>query len=163
MCDDHGILLIADEVQSGFCRTGRMFASEYWQEAGAAPDILTAAKSIAAGLPISAIVARSEIMDAVPAGTIGGTYCGNPLACAAALKSHRADGTGRPGRSFPPNRSDRNRRCAQWQTKFPLLGDVRGLGAMIGLEFVKDPVTKAPQRRPGLRPGTGMRPPRPAH
>lgn len=72
MCDDHGILLIADEVQSGFCRTGRMFASEYWQEAGAAPDILTAAKSIAAGLPISAIVARSEIMDAVPAGTIGG-------------------------------------------------------------------------------------------
>lgn len=66
MCDDHGILLIADEVQSGFCRTGRMFASEYWQEAGAAPDILTAAKSIAAGLPISAIVARSEIMTPSP-------------------------------------------------------------------------------------------------
>ena len=80
ICDDHGILLIADEVQSGFCRTGQMFASQYWQDAGCAPDILATAKSIAAGLPISAIIARSEIMDAVPAGTIGGTFCGNPLA-----------------------------------------------------------------------------------
>ena len=144
VCDDHGILLIADEVQSGFCRTGRMFASEYWQEAGAAPDILTAAKSIAAGLPISAIVARSEIMDAVPAGTIGGTYCGNPLACAAALKTielmERDDLAARSRQIGQIVTA----RCAQWQTKFPLLGDVRGLGAMIGLEFVKDPVTKAP-------------------
>ena len=78
ICDDNGILLVADEVQSGFCRTGKMFASEYWKEAGAAPDILSTAKSIAAGLPISAIIARAEIMDAVPAGTIGGTFCGNP-------------------------------------------------------------------------------------
>ena len=87
ICDQHGIMLIADEVQSGFCRTGRMFASEYWAEAGCAPDILTTAKSIAAGMPISAIVARFEIMDAIPGGTVGGTFCGNPLACAAGLKT----------------------------------------------------------------------------
>ncbi|MBP3319412.1 MAG: aspartate aminotransferase family protein, partial [Ruminiclostridium sp.] len=87
ICDEHGICLIADEVQSGFCRTGKMFASQYWAEADCAPDILATAKSIAAGMPISAIVARSEIMDAVPAGTIGGTFCGNPLSCAAGLKT----------------------------------------------------------------------------
>ena len=95
-------------------------------------------------LPISAIVARSEIMDAVPAGTIGGTYCGNPLACAAALKTielmERDDLAARSRQIGQIVTA----RCAQWQTKFPLLGDVRGLGAMIGLEFVKDPVTKAP-------------------
>ena len=83
ICDEHGILLVADEVQTGFCRTGKMFASEYWAEAGAAPDIMTSAKSIAAGLPLSAITAREEIMDAVLPGTIGGTFSGNPLACAA--------------------------------------------------------------------------------
>ena len=87
ICDENGILLIADEVQSGFCRTGRMFASMYWQEAGVEPDIIATAKSIAAGVPLSAIIARAEVMDAVPAGTIGGTYCGNPLACAASLKT----------------------------------------------------------------------------
>ena len=87
ICDDNGILLIADEVQSGFCRTGKMFASEYWKEVGVQPDILATAKSIAAGMPLSAIIARDEIMDAVPKGTIVGTYCGNPLACAAALKT----------------------------------------------------------------------------
>ena len=80
ICDDNGILLIADEVQSGFCRTGRMFASEYWKEEGVMPDILATAKSIGAGLPLSAIVTREEIMESVLGGTIGGTYCGNPLA-----------------------------------------------------------------------------------
>ena len=87
ICDENGIMLIADEVQSGFCRTGKMFASEYWKEAGVMPDILATAKSIGAGLPISAIVAREEIMESVLPGTIGGTYCGNPLACAAAIKT----------------------------------------------------------------------------
>ncbi|MGN0985156.1 MAG: aspartate aminotransferase family protein [Candidatus Enterenecus sp.] len=144
ICDAHGILLIADEVQSGFCRTGRMFASVYWQEAGAAPDILTTAKSIAAGLPISAIVARSEIMDAIPAGTVGGTYCGNPLSCAAALKTieimEREDLAAR-SRQIGEKVMERAR---TWQKKYPVLGDVRGLGAMIGLEFVKDPETKEP-------------------
>lgn len=85
ICDDNGILMIADEVQCGNCRTGKYYASEYWAEAGAAPDIITTAKSLGAGLPISAITARAEIMDAAPAGTIGGTFCGNPVSCAAAL------------------------------------------------------------------------------
>lgn len=80
-------MLIADEVQCGNCRTGKYFASEYWKEAGAAPDIIATAKSMGAGVPISAITARAEVMDAAPAGTIGGTYCGNPLACAAAIKT----------------------------------------------------------------------------
>lgn len=144
ICDHHGILLIADEVQTGFCRTGKLFASQYWQEAGAAPDILTTAKSIAAGLPISAIVARSEIMDAIPAGTVGGTYCGNPLACAAALKTieimerdHLAARSAQIGETVTA-------RARQWQEKYSVLGDVRGLGGMIGLEFVTDQTTKAP-------------------
>ena len=85
ICDENGILLIADEVQCGNCRTGKYYASEYWKEAGAAPDIIATAKSLGGGLPISAITARAEVMDAAPAGTIGGTFCGNPLACASAL------------------------------------------------------------------------------
>ena len=87
ICDDNGIMLIADEVQCGNCRTGKYFTSEYWKEAGAAPDIIATAKSMGAGVPISAISAREEVMDAALAGTIGGTYCGNPLACAAAIKT----------------------------------------------------------------------------
>lgn len=144
LCDKHGILLIADEVQTGFCRTGRMFASEYWRESGAAPDIVTCAKSIAGGLPLSAIIARDEIMEAVPAGVIGGTYCGNPLACAAALKvieimerDHLAE------RSAEIGRMAMNRFLA-WKEAFPVVGDVRGLGGMLGLEFVTDPESREP-------------------
>ena len=146
ICDDHGILLIADEVQSGFCRTGQMFASQYWQDAGCAPDILATAKSIAAGLPISAIIARSEIMDAVPAGTIGGTFCGNPLACAAALKTieiMERDDLAARSREIGEKVIARAR---QWQKKYPIVGNVRGLGAMVGIEFVEDQETKAPNK-----------------
>ena len=144
ICDQHGILLIADEVQSGFCRTGRMFASEYWAEAGCAPDILTTAKSIAAGMPISAIVARSEIMDAIPGGTVGGTFCGNPLSCAAALKTIEIMERDNLAARSQEIGKKVLARCAQWQKEFPVLGNVRGLGAMLGLEFVKDPATKEP-------------------
>ncbi len=86
ICDKHGILMITDEVQTGFARSGRMFASEYFKEAGCAPDIMTSAKSIAGGMPLSAITASAEIMDAVTPGTIGGTFCGNAVSCAAAVK-----------------------------------------------------------------------------
>ena len=144
ICDDHGILLIADEVQSGFCRTGKMFASEYWKEAGCAPDILATAKSIAGGMPISAIIARKEIMEGVPAGTVGGTFCGNPLSCAAALKTieiMERDNLAARSQEIGQKVMDR---CAQWQKEFPVLGNVRGMGAMLGLEFVKDPATKEP-------------------
>ena len=84
ICDENGIIIVADEVQTGFCRTGRMFATNYWEESGVQPDILATAKSIAAGVPLSAIVAREEIMEASAPGTIGGTFCGNAFACAAA-------------------------------------------------------------------------------
>ena len=144
ICDENGILLIADEVQSGFCRTGRMFASVYWQEAGVEPDIIATAKSIAAGVPLSAIIARTEVMDAVPAGTIGGTYCGNPLACAASLKTieimerdHLAERSCEIGKKV-------TERYLEMQKKYPVIGDVRGLGGMIGIEFVKDQETKEP-------------------
>lgn len=144
ICDEHGILLIADEVQCGNCRSGRYFASEYWKDEGCAPDILTTAKSMGAGIPISAITASAQIMDKVPAGVIGGTFCGNPLACAAALKTmeimKRDDYAGKA------------RILGEWvkegylrmQKQYPVIGDIRGLGAMIGVELVKDPVTREP-------------------
>lgn len=144
ICDENGILLIADEVQSGFCRTGRMFASEYWQEAGVQPDILATAKSIAAGVPLSAIVAREEIMEAPAKGTIGGTYCGNALACAAALKTIEIMERDRlADRSLEIGKKV-TERYLELQKKYPVIGDVRGLGGMIGLELVKDPETKEP-------------------
>lgn len=144
LCDKHGILLIADEVQSGFCRTGRMFASEYWKEVGVQPDIIATAKSIAAGVPLSAIVASREIMDSVAPGTIGGTFCGNPLACAAALKTieimerdHLAERSCEIGEKVTA-------RYHKMMEKYPIIGDVRGLGGMIGIEFVKNKETKEP-------------------
>ena len=144
ICDHNGILLVADEVQTGFCRTGRMFATQYWEEAGVQPDILATAKSIAAGVPLSAIVAREEIMEAPAPGTIGGTFCGNPLACAAALKTieimERDDLAGRSceiGEKV-------SKRFNEWKEKYPVIGDVRGLGGMIGLEFVKNQESKEP-------------------
>ncbi|MGN1182507.1 MAG: 4-aminobutyrate--2-oxoglutarate transaminase, partial [Faecalibacillus sp.] len=144
ICDDHGILLIADEVQSGFCRTGKMFASEYWKDVNVQPDIIATAKSIAAGVPLSAIVARQEIMDAVPTGTIGGTYCGNPLACSAALKvieimerEHLADRSLEIGQIV-------TKRYLEMKEKYSIIGDVRGLGGMVGIEFVNNQDTKEP-------------------
>jgi 4-aminobutyrate aminotransferase/(S)-3-amino-2-methylpropionate transaminase len=144
ICDENGILLIADEVQTGFGRTGRLFASVYWEEAGCAPDIIAAAKSIAGGVPLSAVIARTEIMDGIPAGIIGGTYGGNALACAAGLKvleiierDHLVD------RSLQISQ-----KCFEvfntWKDKYEVVGDVRGLGAMIGIEFVKKKTTKEP-------------------
>lgn len=144
ICDDNGILLIADEVQCGNCRTGKYFASGYWKEAGAAPDIITTAKSMGAGLPISAITARAEVMDAAPAGTIGGTFCGNPVSCAAALAvmdiMQRDDYAGKArhiGEAV-------TKRYNELKEKYEVVGDVRGLGAMIGIELVKDKKTKEP-------------------
>ena len=144
ICDEKGILLIADEVQSGFCRTGRMFASEYWKEAGVEPDIIATAKSIAAGVPLSAIVAREEIMEAPAKGTIGGTFCGNALACAAALKTieimerdHLAERSCQIGETMM-------KRYNEWKEKYEVVGDVRGLGGMVGIEFVKSKETKEP-------------------
>lgn len=144
ICDEKGILLVADEVQTGFGRSGRMFASEYWKEAGCAPDIMTCAKSIAGGAPLSAVTARTEIMDAAPAGTIGGTYCGNAMACAAALQvieiMEKEDFPGKALRI-----SDKVMKVWKtWQEKYDVVGDVRGVGCMMGIEFVKDKASKEP-------------------
>ncbi|QAR33476.1 4-aminobutyrate--2-oxoglutarate transaminase [Geovibrio thiophilus] len=143
ICDEYGIVLIADEVQSGFCRTGRMFAVEHF---GVEPDLVTMAKSLGSGMPISAVVGKKEIMDSVGAGGIGGTYGGNPVACEAALASIRM--------MEEQNLSEKSLKIGAYimdraralQKEFPQMGDVRGLGAMIGIEFVKDPATKEPYK-----------------
>ncbi len=144
ICDENGIMLIADEVQTGFCRSGKMFAANYWAEEGIYPDIMTTAKSLGAGVPISAVTAAEEVMDAVIPGTIGGTYCGNPLACAAALKTieimERDD--------FAEKGSKIGKRVMEaygvFKEKYQVIGDIRGIGSMIGMEFVKDRATKEP-------------------
>lgn len=144
ICDKHGILMICDEVQTGFARSGRMFASEYFKEAGCAPDIMTSAKSIAGGLPLSAVTASAEIMDGAIAGTIGGTYCGNPVSCASALKvieiMERED---YPGRALKIAEKCM-KRFNEWKEKYDVVGDVRGTGAMMGIEFVTDKASKNP-------------------
>lgn len=144
ICDENGILLIADEVQTGFCRTGRMFASEYWKEAGVEPDIIATAKSIAAGVPLSAIIASEEIMETQTPGTIGGTYGGNALACAASLKTIEImERENLAQRSLEIGEKVMKRYC-EWMERFDCIGDVRGLGGMVGIEFVKDCETKEP-------------------
>jgi 4-aminobutyrate aminotransferase/(S)-3-amino-2-methylpropionate transaminase len=141
ICRKRGILLIADEVQTGFARTGAMFACE---RLGLEPDLVTMAKSLTGGLPMAAVTGRAEIMDAPGAGQLGGTFAGNPLACEAALAvleiiakenlCARANELG-----------DRFRKCAaRWQAQWELVGDVRGLGAMQALELVRSKATREP-------------------
>lgn len=141
VCDEHGILLIADEVQTGFCRTGRMFAMEHF---GVEPDLITVAKSIAGGLPLSGVLGRAAIMNAPPDSSIGGTFPGNPVACAAALAVlDTIEAEGLAARAEEIGDAIRAR-MERWQERFPAIGDVRGLGAMLAIELVHDPVTKDP-------------------
>ena len=144
ICDQYGILLIADEIQTGFGRTGKLFASEYWEEVAALPDIIVTAKSIAAGLPLGAVIARKEIMDSVPKGVIGGTFGGNAVACAAGLavleviKDQRLiERSNHIGKIFRNTMEKLMKEC-------PIIGEVRGLGGMLGVEFIKDTKTKEP-------------------
>ncbi|HEX2506654.1 MAG TPA: 4-aminobutyrate--2-oxoglutarate transaminase, partial [Gaiellaceae bacterium] len=141
ICDEHGIVLVADEIQTGFCRTGRVFAMEHYD---VEPDLVTVAKSIAAGLPLSGVVGRAEIMDAPADSAIGGTYVGNPVAIAAAHAvldtieeerlSERAEAIGETVRA----------RMESWRERFDCVGDVRGLGAMLAIEIVRDRATREP-------------------
>lgn len=146
ICDENGILLICDEIQSGFGRTGRLFACEYWADNGIYPDIMTSAKSIAAGIPLSAVTARSEIIDSAQVGGIGGTYCGNPLATTAALKvievMTKEDFAGKANHIADITMA----RLNEMKEKYSIIGDVRGLGAMMAVEFVKDRETKEPAK-----------------
>lgn len=141
ICRKHGILLIADEVQSGIARTGAMFACE---RLGLEPDLITIAKSLSGGLPLAAVTGRAEIMDTTGPGTLGGTFGGNPAACEAALAvldliesenlCARADHLGEMFRT----------RAAEWQERWELVGEVRGLGAMQALELVRSRTTREP-------------------
>jgi len=141
ICDEHGIVMVADEVQTGFGRTGRMFAMEHF---GVEPDLMTVAKSIAAGLPLSGVVGKAEIMDAPGDSAVGGTYVGNPVAQAAALAVLDVfEEEGLVERAQQVGETIRARMLA-WQERFPAIGDVRGLGAMLAIEYVEDRQTKRP-------------------
>jgi 4-aminobutyrate aminotransferase / (S)-3-amino-2-methylpropionate transaminase / 5-aminovalerate transaminase len=141
ICDDNGIVLVVDEVQTGFARTGKFFAIEHYE---VEPDLITVAKSIAAGLPLSGVLGRAEIMDAPGPNAVGGTYVGNPVAQAAALAvldvideeavCDRAVTIGETMRA----------RMLDWQGRFAEIGDVRGLGAMLAIELVHDRESKDP-------------------
>ncbi len=143
ICRRHKILLIADEVQTGFGRTGAMFACERY---GVVPDLLVSAKSIAGGLPLAAVTGRAEIMDTPGVGGLGGTFGGNPVSCAAALAaieimerenlSARAE---KLGERF-------DSRAQSWRKRWPLIGDVRGLGAMRAMELVRSPEGREPAK-----------------
>ncbi len=140
---DHGILFIADEIQTGFGRTGKLFACEHY---GLVPDIIITAKSLAGGLPLAAVTGRAEILEAPQPGGLGGTYGGNPLACAAALAVLEAmEGEQLPARAARMGDRIRARFC-QWATRHACIGDVRGLGAMIGMELVQDRQSKTPDK-----------------
>jgi 4-aminobutyrate aminotransferase/(S)-3-amino-2-methylpropionate transaminase len=141
LCDEHGIVLIVDEVQTGFARTGRFFCIEHY---GVEPDLITVAKSIAGGLPLSGVLGKAAIMDAPGDSAVGGTFVGNPVAQAAALAVLDViEEEGLVERSAEIGETMRARMQA-WQQRFPQIGDVRGLGAMLALELVRDPETKEP-------------------
>jgi 4-aminobutyrate aminotransferase / (S)-3-amino-2-methylpropionate transaminase / 5-aminovalerate transaminase len=141
ICRNNGILFVADEIQTGMGRTGRMFAMEHWNVKA---DIVTVAKSLAAGMPLSSVVGKAEIMDSVHAAGLGGTYSGNPVACSAALAVldayeeeniiNRAQVLGNKLRAY----------FDELQKEFEVIGDVRGKGPMLALELVKDRKTKEP-------------------
>jgi 4-aminobutyrate aminotransferase / (S)-3-amino-2-methylpropionate transaminase / 5-aminovalerate transaminase len=141
ICRKHGIVFIADEVQSGIARTGKWFASEHF---GIEPDLITTAKSLGGGLPIAAVTGRSEIMDAPGVGGLGSTFAGNPLSCVAALaaiETIEKDGLLERSTAIGKRFEERAR---NWQRRWPLVGDVRGLGGMCALELVRDTETREP-------------------
>jgi 4-aminobutyrate aminotransferase/(S)-3-amino-2-methylpropionate transaminase len=143
ICDEHGIVLVADEIQAGFARTGKMFAIEH---SGVVPDLITVAKSLAGGLPLSGVIGKAEIMDAPGPGGLGGTYGGNAVSCAAALavldvieKERLCERSSALG-----ERMVGRLRSMSEEADFACLGEVRGLGAMVAVELVKDRETHEP-------------------
>jgi len=141
ICRKHGILFIADEVQSGIGRTGKWFASEHF---GIEPDLTTSAKSLGGGFPLAAVTGRAEIMDASGIGSLGGTFGGNPVSCAAALAAlETIEKDGLLARSTAIGKRFEERARA-WQRKWSLIGEVRGLGGMCAIELVRDTQTREP-------------------
>ena len=141
ICDEHGIVLVADEVQTGFGRTGRMFAMEHF---AVEADLIVVAKSIAGGLPLSGVVGRARIMDDPHKGAIGGTFIGNPVALAAAVAVLEVFEEERLVERAVMIGDVIRTRMREWQARWPRIGDVRGLGAMLAVELVRDPGTKTP-------------------
>jgi 4-aminobutyrate aminotransferase/(S)-3-amino-2-methylpropionate transaminase len=141
ICRQHGILLIADEVQSGFGRTGKFFACEHY---GVEPDLIASAKSLGGGLPIAAVTGRAEIMDNTGPGSLGGTFGGNPLSCEAALAAIRViENAGLNDRALRLGERFRTRALG-WRERFPLVGEVRGLGAMQAFEVIQADGSRCP-------------------
>ena len=148
ICDQYGILMIMDEVQTGFGRTGKWFATEHFQ---IEPDIITLSKSIAGGLPLSAIVGRAELMDIPGRGQIGGTFAGSPLSCAAGLavfeimeEENLVERAQQVGNRIISH-------LHEMQLKYEVIGDVRGIGAMVAMELVTDRITKEPAKELTLK------------
>jgi 4-aminobutyrate aminotransferase/(S)-3-amino-2-methylpropionate transaminase len=135
LCDQHGIVFIADEIQAGFGRTGRMFAIEH---SGVEPDIMTIAKSVAGGVPLSAVIGKAEIMDGPGVGGLGGTYAGSPLGCAAGLAVLDVMRDEKLLERSQQIGHFMTSRLKGLQARFPCIGDVRGLGAMVAIELVKN-------------------------
>ncbi|HEY8231300.1 MAG TPA: acetyl ornithine aminotransferase family protein [Vicinamibacteria bacterium] len=147
LCDRHGILLIADEVQSGIGRTGRMFACQHWD---VSPDILTLAKGLGSGLPIGMVVAKKSVMERWARGAHGNTFGGNPICCAAALATLELVESG-----YARNAAEQGlyfmQRLRELQARHAVIGEVRGKGLMIGMELVTDTATKAPAKELAAR------------
>jgi 4-aminobutyrate aminotransferase/(S)-3-amino-2-methylpropionate transaminase len=143
ICTQHGILFVADEIQTGFARTGKYFAIEHF---GVVPDLITISKSMGAGVPISGVIGRAEIMDTAEVGEIGGTYAGSPLGCRAALTVLdiiESEGLNNRAEKLGERVLEKMQLLAK---RFDGIGDVRGLGAMCGMEFVKDRTSKTPDK-----------------
>jgi len=144
LCKKHGILLVADEIQTGFGRTGKYFAMEHFD---VEPDLITISKSMAAGVPISGVIGRKEIMDAAGAGELGGTYCGSPLGCSAGLAVLEVMETEELNKRAEVIGQKVMEKFKHFYNRFEVVGDARGLGAMCALEFVKDKANKEPAKQ----------------
>jgi len=140
ICKKHGVVYIDDEIQTGAGRTGKMWAVQHWP--GVEPDILVSGKGIGGGFPVSATTGRVEIMDAPQVGGLGGTFGGNPVACAASLAQFDVIEKGM--KNVPKINAYMTKRLKEMQSRFPIIGDVRGMGAMMAIELVNDPKAKTP-------------------
>jgi 4-aminobutyrate aminotransferase / (S)-3-amino-2-methylpropionate transaminase / 5-aminovalerate transaminase len=144
ICRKHGILTIADEIQTGFCRTGTLFTCDRY---GVEPDIIVTAKSLSAGMPLAAVTGRAEIMDACGPGTLGGTFGGNPVCCAAALAAWETFDIGDLSRRAEDFGRIFTEVTATWKERYAIIGDIRGIGAMQAIELVTDRATKNPAKQ----------------
>ena len=143
LCDKYGILFVADEIQSGYARTGKMFACEHWS---VRPDMIVSAKSVAGGIPVACVTAKKEIMESVNPGELGGTYCGNALATASSLKVLEIMERDNYCEKANHIGNIAVKRLYEMKEKYSLIGDVRGKGAMLAIEFVQDRATKEPAK-----------------